>query len=88
MAPVNNDTKLKDFPLSGDQLSRLSPRAKELTKSDLLTLAKLKLTVGDASSIQDVFADTGAAVGASGGAACSSIVCCCTASAIVKPVRH
>jgi hypothetical protein len=67
-------TKLPDFPfLTAEEIAQLTPRARELTKRDLITLGRaranqeelaaeemaLDLTVQDINSIQQAFANYG-----------------------------
>jgi hypothetical protein len=83
-------TKLPDFPfLTEEEIALLTPRAREVTKRDLITLARglanqeelaeeelaLSLTMQDINSIQEAFANYG--VGRFEGRGDLGVACCC-----------
>jgi hypothetical protein len=96
------DTKITDFPgLTPVAKAKLTPRANDLTKADLIYLARgeankahhLDLTLKDLKSVDAALAgyDPGqVAAQGEGGAACCCCctpACCCCASAVVEPVK-
>ena len=95
---ASNTTAIRDL-LAPGEYARLSPRAQQLTRGDLLALGgwstgrktpeQLGLTVQDVKDLRDVFAQQ---IGAEflpqgvsiSGCCCSP--CCCCAAAVVHPV--
>ena len=98
--PLNE--KVKDF-LPQKFLHKLTPEAQDLTKGDLLALARLeyrphvlKITVGDLKTLNDVLQkraegeDVGLAKKHHTTSCCCSCCpcCCCSGVATINPPRH
>jgi hypothetical protein len=98
MLPLN--AKIADFPgLTPAAKAKLTPHANDLTKADLIALARnqaneehhLDLTLKDIKSIGAAFADydpSKVAAQAEGSTpCCCTTPCCCCASAVIEPVQ-
>ncbi|WP_146210712.1 hypothetical protein [Azospirillum sp. TSO35-2] len=92
-----NSTPIDQLGLSQDQINRLTPAAKQLTKGDLLALSAKKdmpalhnLTLKDIKSIETVMSEFQAQQMAAAGdvSCCTCTPCCsCCAAADTEPVR-
>ena len=87
-----NSAKIWELGLSAGQVVKLSPRAQQLTKRDLVALGnlagRLKLTIQDLSSIVDAFgqSDAPADPEVQGDACCCAPCCCCCAVSVSSDV--
>lgn len=85
---LQNSAKIWELGLSAAQVVRLSPRAQQLTKRDLVALGnvanRLKLSIEDLQSIVDAFGqnDAPADPEVQGDACCCAPCCCCCAVSV------